>query len=150
MLADGASHLFVELTQSVQVEEKRGKGQAKNRITYFLKQARVLHRNNENSLVTTFFNTPVERARLLPAPGGLDFVVDLRSDVSPSWKLSPGKDNSAILEIVFPKGDYVKGGAVADVTPAASGTGGDNAPYTPPSAQGPAAIPQPPGTKRPQ
>jgi hypothetical protein len=139
MLADGASHLFVELTQSVQVEEKRGQGGGRNRIVYFLKQARVLHRNNENSLVTVFFNTPVERAQLLPAAGGVNLIVDLRADVTPTWKLSPGKDNSAILEVVFPKGDYVKN-VGADAAPM---TGGDTQSSSPGSSTPPGTVSPP-------
>ncbi len=120
MLADGASHLFVELTQNVEVEEKR----AGNRVTYFLKHARVLHRNNENTLVTVFFNTPVDRARLLPTTGGLNFIVDLRTNVTPTWKMTPAKDNSAILEIVFPKGEY--GGQKASAADESVSLGNDN------------------------
>jgi hypothetical protein len=138
MLADGASHVFVELTQTVQVQEKR----AGNRITYFLKQARVLHRNNENSLVTVFFNTPIDRAQLLPAAGGLNFVVDLRSSVTPTWQITAGKDNSAILDVTFPKGDYLKNGAgSADLssdssanTPYADGSQPGAAPASPSSS----------------
>jgi hypothetical protein len=103
MLADGASRLFVELTQTVAVDEKKNG----RRITYTLKGAHVIHRNNENALVTVHFNTPVQRARLLPSGGGLVFVVDLRADSTPTWKMTPAKDNSAILEIVFPKGDFL-------------------------------------------
>jgi hypothetical protein len=154
MLADGASHVFVELTQNVQVEERRGQGEAKNRIVYFLKQARVVHRNNENTLVTVFFNTPVERARLLPTAGGLNLIVDLRASVTPTWKISPGKDNTAILEVLFPSGDYLKNGtsgSSAVVTPSAGGSSGgssgDNMPYS--GKDAPAAPPAPAGTASP-
>ena len=143
MLADGASHLFVELTQNVQVEERRGQGEAKNRITYFLKGARVLHRNNENTLVTVFFNTPVDRARLQPTTGGLNFIVDLRTDVTPTWKLSPGKDSSAILEILFPSGDYLKNGSGAGTSSAGAdglaGASKDAQPSRPPTGSSPAS-----------
>lgn len=128
MLADGASHLFVQLSQNVDVQETR----SGNRVTYLLKQARVVHRNNENSLVTTFFNTPVERARLLPAKGGLDFVIDLRANVTPTWKVSPAKDNSAIFEVVLPKGDYLKGAAQPSQDAEGEGDGASaNAPAPP-------------------
>ena len=103
MLADGASRLFVELTQTVPVVERR----AGRRVTYVLKGAHIAKRNNANALVTVHFNTPVARARLLPGAGGLDFVVEMRADVVPIWKVTPAKNNGAILEIVFPKGSYV-------------------------------------------
>jgi len=140
MLADGASHLFVQLSQSVEVQETR----TGNRVTYLLKGARVLHHNNENSLVTTFFNTPVERARLLPAKGGLDFVIDLRASVTPTWKISPAKDNSAIFEVVLPKGDYLKGAAQPSDDSEMAGQGSPNAAPSPP----PAAATTPMGGRR--
>ncbi len=103
MLADGASRLFVELTRTVDIEEKK----VGHRVTYVLKGAHVQKRNNENALETVHFNTPVRRARLLPGAGGLVFIVDLRADATPTWKMNPGKDNTAILEVLFPKGDYL-------------------------------------------
>ena len=103
MQADGSSRVFVELTQSVPVEERR----AAHRLTYVLKGAKVALRNNKNPLVTVHFNTPVTSARLRPAGSDLDLIVDLRADVTPTWKLSPAKDNTAILQIDFPKGDFL-------------------------------------------
>jgi hypothetical protein len=125
MQADGGSKLFVELTQSVPVEEQR----SAQRITYLLKGARVLKRNNENALVTVHFNTPVTSARLLPEGGSLAFIVNLRANVTPTWKMTPAKDNSAILEIVFPKGDFLKGVVATDdsATPGAPGAGDSSA-----------------------
>ncbi len=124
MQADGSSRLFVQLTQTVPVEERRGP----RRITYVLKGAKVVKRNNQNALVTVHFNTPVTSARLRRAGGDLAFIVDLRANVVPTWKLAPAKDNSAILEIDFPKGEFIKGGTeeVVEEGPAPS-EGGDAA-----------------------
>jgi hypothetical protein len=122
MLADGGSRLFVELTQSIAVEEKR----ASRTVTYVLKGAHVDRRNNENALVTVHFNTPVTRARLLPSGRDLVFIVDLRADATPSWKLVNAKDNSAILQIDFPKGSFLPANGEAD----------DSLGGAPPSAQG--------------
>lgn len=103
MLPEGGSRLFVQLTSNVQVAEKSVAGG----ITYVLKGVHVAKRNNENALVTVHFNTPVSRARLLPAGGDLHFVVDLRQNVKPTWKLVPAKDGASVLEIDFPGGDYL-------------------------------------------
>lgn len=107
MLGEGGSRLFVELSQTVQVEERRARGT----LTYVLKGAHVTVHNNENPLVTVHFNTPVTRARLVPAGHDLLFVVDLRADVTPTWKMNPAKEGSAILSIEFAKGTYISGTA---------------------------------------
>ena len=103
LLPEGGSRLFVELTQNVAVEEKPVAGG----ITYVLKGAHVVKRNNENALVTVHFNTPVSRARLLPAGGDLHFVIELRQNVKPTWKLVPAKDGAAVLQIDFPGGNFL-------------------------------------------
>ena len=100
---------------------KAGKGKgsttsaAHPTITYVLKGAQVLRRNNQNALVTVHFNTPVARARLIPTGRDVRFVVDLRADTAPTFKVVAAKENSAILQIDFPKGDFLPNGA--DDTP---------------------------------
>jgi hypothetical protein len=101
--SDGGSRLFVQLSQPVQVEERRAAGS----VTYVLKGASPRVWNNTNALVTVHFNTPVSRARLVPVGGDLHFVVDLRAAVTPTWKLDEGQDKTATLAIDFPKGDYL-------------------------------------------
>jgi hypothetical protein len=103
MLGEGGSRLFVELTQTVPVEERHARGI----LTYVLKGAHVTVHNNQNPLVTVHFNTPVTRARLVPAGSDLLFVIDLRANVTPTWKLNPAKEGSAVLAIDFPKGSYI-------------------------------------------
>jgi hypothetical protein len=127
MLPDGGSRLFVEVTRKVDVEQRK----AARGLTFVLKGARVVYRNNENALVTVHFNTPVTRARLLPSGRDLLFSVDLRADATPAWKVVSGADGGATLQVDFPKGDFIPAGGVQD--PAA-----DNAP--------PSAAPPPPRT----
>lgn len=134
MLADGGSRLFVQVSKNVEVAEQKGmsapahaaKGKAGKgkgstttaahpTITYVLKGAQVLRRNNQNALVTVHFNTPVARARLIPTGRDVRFVVDLRADTAPTFKVVAAKENSAILQIDFPKGDFLPNGA--DDTP---------------------------------
>jgi hypothetical protein len=120
MLADGGSRLFVQLTQNVPVDEKRSAGT----VTYLLHGAHVAKHNNERPLVTVHFNTPVSRARLVPHGGDLAFVVDLRANVQPTFKVETAKEGGAILIIDFPKGDFVPN-APAPSAPVAPGDGGD-------------------------
>ncbi len=116
LLPEGGSRLFVQLTANVQVAEKSVAGG----LTYVLKGAHIVKRNNENALVTVHFNTPVTRARLLPAGGDLHFVVDLRQNVKPTWKLVPAKDGATVLQIDFPGGDYLPHDASPDSAPTAA------------------------------
>lgn len=119
-LADGGSRLFVQLSQTVPVEERRAAGS----ITYVLKGASRRVWNNTNALVTVHFNTPVSRARLVPQGKDLLFIVDLRAAATPVWKVSDAPDKGAILSIDFPKGDYLdaSGQPVPTATAATSGT----------------------------
>lgn len=106
MLGDGSTRVFVQLTQSVPVEERKAKGT----LTYVLKGAHVTIHNNTNPLVTVHFNTPVSQARLRPAGADLLLVIDLRAATSPAWKMTPAKDGTSILQIDFPKGAFLPSG----------------------------------------
>ncbi len=106
-LADGSTRLFVELSKSVTYETKAAQGS----VTYVLKGAHVLRRNNTNPLVTVDFNTPVTTARLVPHGRDLWFVLELRASVQPEVSVDPGKDGGAVMKVVLPKGDYLAAGA---------------------------------------
>ena len=123
--ADGGSRLFVQLSQSVPVEERKAPGS----VTYVLKGASPRVHNNTNALVTVHFNTPVSRARLVPQGQDLLFVVDLRAAVTPTWKMTEGADKTATLTIDFPKGDFLQGGA--DAAPAEQPQAGAQPPAKP-------------------
>jgi len=105
VLPDGSSRLFVELTKEVKVTEKKTAGV----VTYVLKNAHVNVWNNYNALVTVHFNTPVTRAKLVPRGADLHFVVELRADVTPTWKINPRPDGESMLEVDFPAGAYLRG-----------------------------------------
>lgn len=101
--ADGGSRFFVQLSQSVPVEERKTNGT----ITYVLKGASPRVWNNTNALVTVHFSTPVARARLVPHGNDLLFILDLRAVASANYKLSETTDKGAQLTIDFPKGDWL-------------------------------------------
>jgi hypothetical protein len=102
-LGDGSTRLFVLMSKPVQWEAKPAAGT----LTYVLKGAHVDKRNNYNPLVTVHFNTPVTSARLVPHGGDLWFVVDLRSNVTPTVAMDAAKEGGSMLRIEFPKGDYL-------------------------------------------
>jgi hypothetical protein len=141
MLADGGSRLFVQLSRQVDVDQtkdtaadqgapharhhrdaKQGPRAALTRLTFVLKGTELSRINDENSLETIDFNTPVVRARMQPSGRDVRFVILLRADVTPTMKIVPAKDNGAILQIDFPQGSYVTPGANAVSDSAATGT----------------------------
>ena len=146
MLPDGSSRLFVELTHSTNVTEKR---EART-LTYVLRGAHIALRNNENALVTVHFNTPVTRARLLPVRGDLVFTVELRADSAPVWRMVDGGDGTSMLQVDFPKGVFLPASetneALSDPLPRPPNAYGPPGAALSPTAPGPAnaAGPAPP------
>ncbi|HSY24167.1 MAG TPA: AMIN domain-containing protein [Polyangiaceae bacterium] len=102
-LADGSTRLSIAFSQSVAYDAKIAPG----RLVYVVKVARAAHRNDYNPLVTVDFNTPVASARLTPHGRDLWFIVDLRASVKPDVTTEAAKDGGVVLQIAFPKGDYV-------------------------------------------
>ncbi len=122
----GGTRLFVELTKSVQVEEKKGA----NQITYVLKGAHVIHHNNTRTLETVHFNTPVTRAKLVPKGKDLWLVVNLRADVTPTWKVEPEADGDGVrLNIDFSDGAYLPKDASTVALPGSANSGDAGAPH---------------------
>jgi hypothetical protein len=148
MLADGSSRLFVELTHAANVTEKR----EVRRLSYLIHGARVVHRNNENALVTVHFNTPVSRARLLPARGDLVFSVDLRADSEAVWRVVEAAEGRSVLQIDFPRGAFLPPGegetGVAVIQDAEHES--QHTPGAHDGAQAPANAAQPPATAQSQ
>jgi hypothetical protein len=147
-LADGGSRLFVHLSQSVSVEERRAAGT----VTYVLRGAHLRVRNDSNALVTVHFNTPVVRARLTPQGNDLLFILEMRSAASPTFTMQDNQDKTATLQIELPKGEFLAGDgseSLPQVAPARTNaalgrapTGKRRAPAAPPPAS-PSTDPDP-------
>jgi hypothetical protein len=102
-LPDGRTQVYVEITSSVPVAESVAPGT----ITYRLKGARVTVRNNKNALITTHFPaTPVARARLVPADNDLNLIIELRANVTATYRMVSSEAGTARLEVEFPAGKY--------------------------------------------
>jgi hypothetical protein len=126
MTADGASRVFVQLSESVKIEEKR----AGRTLTYVLHGASPRVWNNTNPLVTVHFDTPVSQARLVARGNDLQLVIDLRADAAPTWKTVDTKDKGVMLVVEFPKGDFL--GAAAKKEPAKAPKSPDKKPAAKP------------------
>jgi hypothetical protein len=145
-LPDGGSRLFVQLSQNVPVEERRGTGQ----ITYVLKGAHVRVHNDTNALVTVHFNTPVSTARLLPSGNDTLLVVNLRATSTPTFKMQDNQDKTSTLMIDFAKGDFGGGDTVTQTPdtperPVARKVGRTKKGQAPPPPPSPNTAPPPPG-----
>lgn len=133
LLPDGRSRIYVELTRSVSVDERRAEGM----LIYVIRDARVPVRNNRNALITTHFATPVGRARLLKAGRDVELIIDLRKNASATQKVVAGENGGARLEVDFPAGDYPPTPGLFD-PPAAKGRSRD---ADEPAASEPAPAP---------
>ncbi len=98
MLPGGKSLVWVSVSRSVPVEVHDAAG----RVTYLLTGAHVGIRNNTNALVTTYFDTPLSRARLVPSKKGTQLVLQLREKVAPSYKVTKGPGGTMVLEVTLP------------------------------------------------
>ncbi len=99
MAADGTSRVWIRVTRTADVQVRRVAGH----VTYVLSGVHVGVRNNTHPLVTTHFNTPLERARLVPDRAGALLVLDLRESAEPTHKISTGPHGMMLLEITLPR-----------------------------------------------
>jgi hypothetical protein len=115
MLGDGSTRVFLQMPKAATYSAKAGP----SGVTYVLKDVHVDKRNNYNPLVTVHFNTPVTSARLVPHGKDLWLVIALRAKVQPTAAMQPAKDGGSVLQLDFPKGDYLPppGTAAASAPP---------------------------------
>jgi hypothetical protein len=99
MAPDGTSRVWLRVTRSADVQVRRAAGQ----VTYVLGGVHVGVRNNTNALVTTHFDTPLARARLVRDRAGALLVLELREAAEPSHKVSTGPHGTMSLEITIPR-----------------------------------------------
>jgi hypothetical protein len=106
MLPDGSSRFRVPLSGTAPVDELKGPG----RVAYRIKGAQVPKRNDRRPLVTSFWNTPVQEAHLENRGAHVELILTLRAPATPSSRLVPAGDGSAVLHVTFPAGSYLPGG----------------------------------------
>jgi hypothetical protein len=103
MVGDGTSKVWVSVTRPVDVQVRR----AGSQVTFVLSGVDVGVRNNTNPLVTTHFNTPLERARLVRDRAGALLVLELREAAEPAHKISKGPYGTMVLEIALPRAQRI-------------------------------------------
>jgi hypothetical protein len=95
--ASGASMVFVQLTDEVPVEVSQSQGA----MSFLLKGARVVKKNNFNPLPAAAFGSALARAQLLPDKAGVRLVLSLRTRVKLSHRLVR-QGRGAVLEVNIP------------------------------------------------
>lgn len=128
-MVPGGSRAFVVLTAPQPVTEAGRSGRAR---VFHLPNARIALSNNRRPLLTEAFNTPLARASLRPARGGVDVVLELRADLEPTVSQETNGQGYQFVFFTFP----------AFTAPAQTqivATHGDARPVVPPAPAAPAA-----------
>ncbi len=92
------SRVFVAMTRSAAVTESRS---ALQRV-YHIPGGRIGVSNNRRPLITEAFPTPLRRALLRASRGGVDLVLQLRSDVEGRLSQEPGPQGLQFVYVDFP------------------------------------------------
>jgi hypothetical protein len=112
LLDDGTSRVTLEVTRKVAVTEHKAKG----RVVYSFAGAAVPGSNTRLALPTGFFHTPVERVEAVGQGNGVDLVIELREDVTPTFRLLDTPRGSSVLQVDFPRGAAEAAAPAADAT----------------------------------
>ena len=97
-LDDGKSRIFIEVTDKVDVAEKRDP----SRLIYRLRGTTVMQRTNELPLITGFFSTPVDRVQLVQDGPDVNVIIDVR-EVTEATSRVIETPRGMVLWIDFPK-----------------------------------------------
>ncbi|HMJ13337.1 MAG TPA: hypothetical protein VK524_18075 [Polyangiaceae bacterium] len=132
VLPNGTSELVLRVSKKVNVQMQRADG----RVAFVLPSVQVGVRNNTNPLITTHFDTPLARARLVEHEQGAELVLELREAVVPKFSISEGPGGAISLLITLPapartyseqravtsaSGALLRGRAAASSSPRAGG-----------------------------
>lgn len=110
MLPDGRSRFFVQSTAPLRHDVEASAG----RVVVLLRSARLHLRTNRLPLETRWFDTPVERARLVRRGRDLALVMELRGAATPSVRTQASPDGYHFLFVEFPDGDWVAAPAASE------------------------------------
>lgn len=98
VLPNGVSELVLRVSKKIDVRMQKTNG----RVAFALPSVQVGVRNNTNPLITTHFDTPLARARLIEHKEGAELVLELREAVVPTFKVSEAPGGAISLLITLP------------------------------------------------
>lgn len=99
---DGGSRLFVQTTQPLQYSVSDN-GLT---VTLSLKKTKVYLSNNQNPLVTSYFNTPLKRAYFKKGKKETLLVLELKVKATPNISSITDNDGYHYMFVDFSPGDY--------------------------------------------
>ncbi len=99
VLPNGVSELVLRVSKKVDVRMQKSNG----RVAFVLPSVQVGVRNNTNPLITTHFETPLARARLVEHEDGAELVLELREVVVPKFSISEAPGGAMALLITLPR-----------------------------------------------
>lgn len=92
LLPSGRSRVFVEVTGKAEVTED----EAERQLTLHLRGVGVPEKVNRLPLVTTHFDTAVQKVRVIPMGDGVDVVIELKAKTQHWTKLKPSRVGSRL------------------------------------------------------
>jgi hypothetical protein len=98
VLPNGVSELVLRVSKRIDVRMQKANG----RVVFVLPSVQVGVRNNTNPLITTHFDTPLARARLIEHKEGAELVLELREAVVPKFSVSDAPGGAISLLITLP------------------------------------------------
>jgi hypothetical protein len=98
VLPNGVSELVLRVSKKIDVRMQKANG----RVAFVLPSVQVGVRNNTNPLITTHFDTPLARARLIEHKEGAELVLELREAVVPKFSVSEAPGGAISLLITLP------------------------------------------------
>ncbi|HEY6556479.1 MAG TPA: hypothetical protein VI072_04370 [Polyangiaceae bacterium] len=104
VLPNGVSELVLRVSKRIDVRMQKANG----RVAFVLPSVQVGVRNNTNPLITTHFDTPLARARLIEHKDGAELVLELREAVVPKFSVrdAPGGAISLLITLPPPARSY--------------------------------------------
>jgi len=102
MLEDGSSRLFLQTTGPLKIKTLEKKGE----LHIVLKKTKIYLSNNKNPLVTKFFNTPIETARLKKSGKNAVLIVTWKEKTPYKLSQTTDEDGYHYIFIDFPQGEY--------------------------------------------
>jgi hypothetical protein len=105
MIEDGKSRVFLEVSQKVEITERKAQG----RVVYRLAGASMATRNSRLPLLTSFFPTPVGQIVLVTQGGDTDLVIDLREAATPVHRVIESP-RGIVLQVDFPSPEGARAG----------------------------------------
>lgn len=128
-MAGDRSEIFLQTTRPVEHQVEAAAGKAK-RFSVLLKNCRIFLRNNQRTLDTRYFATPVLGVSARQRRKDVELSIVLKEAATADARVEPGPDGSSLVVLAFPPGKAADAPA-ARPTEGRAGFGEDSEPSRP-------------------